>query len=233
MRSHSPDLTLVRSEIATRLGLVDLRTGEDFEQECRSYLCDLRWPGGVECPRCSEHSRLLWLTSRSKWHCYSCRYQFSVTAGTVFHSSHLPVWKWFVAVHLMLGSKHGLSAYELRRAIGGSYKTAWFAAHRIRAAMRGDGAGLLRSLVEAELREAGVESAPAPADLIRANDRVLARMRRVTGPHHPLSVKYLPAYIDERRWRSAHAGNPFVFRDTIHALLNSEGISYDRLVAAV
>ncbi|HWE82735.1 MAG TPA: IS1595 family transposase [Gaiellaceae bacterium] len=232
MRSHSPDLTLVRSEIATRLGLLDLRSDEDFEQECRSYLCDLRWPGGVECPRCSEHSRLLWLTSRSKWHCYSCRYQFSVTAGTVFHSSHLPVWKWFVAVHLLLASQHGLSAYELRRAIGGSYKTAWFAAHRIRAAMRGDGAGLLRNLVEAELRDAGVESAPAPADLVRANDRVLARMRRVAGPHHPLSVKYLPAYIDERRWRSAHEGNPFVFRDTIHALLHSEGISYDRLVAA-
>ena len=63
---------------------------------------DLRWPGGVECPRCSESTRLLWLDSRSKWHCYACRYQFSVTAGTLFHSSHLPVWKWFVAVHLML-----------------------------------------------------------------------------------------------------------------------------------
>ena len=233
MRSHpSPDLTLIRSDIAARLGLLEPADEEPFEQECRDYLSALRWPGGGECPRCSEHTRLLWLTSRSKWHCYGCRYQFSLTAGTVFHSSHLPVWKWFVAVELMLSSREGLSAYELRRALGGSYKTAWFAAHRIRAAMRGHGAELLRSLVEAELREAGVASAPAPADLDRANLVVLARMRRVAGPHHPLSVKYLPAYIDERRWRSAHEGNPFVFRDTLHALLRSEGISYDRLVAA-
>jgi transposase-like protein len=233
MRPHdTPDLTLIRSAIAARLGLLEPADEESFERECRDYLAQLRWPGGVECPRCSEHARLLWLTSRSKWHCYGCRYQFSLTAGTVFHSSHLPVWKWFVAVELMLSSPDGISAYELRRALGGSYKTAWFAAHRIRAAMRGHGAELLRNLVEAELREAGVASMPAPADLDRANTRVLARMRRVAGPHHPLSVKYLPAYIDERRWRSAHEGNPFVFRDTLHALLRSEGISYERLVAA-
>jgi len=220
------DLAVLRSEVAARLGLPDLADDAAFEQECRSYLSDLRWPGGVECPRCSEHSRLLWLASRSKWHCYSCRYQFSVTAGTLFHSSHLPVWKWFVAVHLMLRSPNGLSANELRRSLGGSYKTAWFAAHRIRAAMRGHGAELLQNLVEAELREPGI-------DLHRANVRVLARMRRVVGgPHHQLSVKYLPAYIDERRWRSANRGNPHAFRDTIQALLEGEGISYERLVAA-
>jgi transposase-like protein len=233
MRSHpSPDLTRIRSDIAARLGLLEPADEVTFEQECREYLTQLRWPGGVECPRCSEHTRLLWLTARSKWHCYGCRYQFSLTAGTVFHSSHLPVWKWFVAVELMLSSPDGFSAYELRRALGGSYKTAWFAAHRIRAAMRGHGAELLRSLVEAELRAAGAASVPAPAELDRANQKVLLRMRRLAGPHHALSTKYLPAYIDERRWRSAHQGNPFVFRDTINALLRSEGISYDRLVAA-
>ncbi len=223
--SPSSDLSLLRSEVAQRLGLPDLADDAGFEQECREYLTDLRWPGGVECPRCSEKSRLLWLTSRSKWHCYSCRYQFSVTAGTLFHSSHLPVWKWFVAVHLMLASPNGLSANELRRAIGGSYKTAWFAAHRIRAAMRGQGAELLRSLVEAEQRDGGF-------DLDRANVRVVARVRRLVGPHHQLSVKYLPAYLDERRWRSANRGNPQVFQDTLTALLEGEGISYERLVAA-
>jgi transposase-like protein len=234
MRTHrSPDLTHVRTEVAARLGLPDYTADAAFEQACRDYLSDLRWPGGVECPRCSERSRLLWLTARSKWHCYSCRYQFSVTAGTLFHSSHLPVWKWFVAVHLMLNAPEGLSANELRRTIGGSYKTAWFAAHRIRAAMRGHGAELLRSLVEAELREAGAASPPRLSDLDHANLRVVARMRRVVGgPHHALSVKYLPAYIDERRWHSANRGNPHVFRDTIQALLEGEGISYERLVAA-
>ena len=228
-----PDLSILRSEVAARLGLPSTPSDYDFERECRSYLCDLRWPGGVECPRCTEHSRLLWLESRSKWHCYACRYQFSVTAGTLFHSSHLPVWKWFIAVHLMLESPDGLSANELRRTIGGSYKTAWFAAHRIRAAMRGHGAELLRSLVDAELHRAGAESPPRAIELARANSRVLARMRRVVGgPHHQLSAKYLPAYIDERRWLSENEDNPYVFRDTISALLEGEGISYERLVAA-
>ena len=234
MRTYpAPDLTVLRAEVAERLDLADSGGDAAFEQECRAYLSDLRWPGGVECPRCSESSRLLWLTSRSKWHCYGCRYQFSVTAGTLFHSSHLPVWKWFVAVHLMLSSPEGVSANELRRTLGGSYKTAWFAAHRIRAAMRGHGADLLRSLVDAELRNAGAASPPEAADLIRARGTVVSRMRRlVGGPHHQLSIKYLPAYIDERRWRSLHRSNPHVFQDTIQALLEGEGISYEQLVAA-
>jgi transposase-like protein len=201
MRKHTPpDLSGIRHEVAARLDLRDHTDDAAFEQECREFLAALRWPGGVECPRCSEKSRLLWLASRSKWHCYSCRYQFSVTAGTLFHSSHLPVWKWFVAVHLMLDSPRGLSANALRRTIGGSYKTAWFAAHRIRAAMRGKRTGLLRSLVEAEQLN--------------------------------VSVKYLPAYLDERRWRSANRRNPHVFKDTLTALLEGEGISYERLIAA-
>jgi transposase-like protein len=234
MRSHrSPALTALRAEVAATLGLPASLGDGQLEHACRAYLSDLRWPGGVECPRCGEHSRLLWLESRSKWHCYGCRYQFSVTAGTHFHSSHLPVWKWFVAVRLMLDSPASLSANELRRTLGGSYKTAWFAAHRIRAAMRGHGAELLRSLVEAELRQAGAATPPARSELDQARFAVLIRMRRAVGPHHQPSAKYLPAYLDERRWRAQHADNPHVFRDTIHALLQGEGISYDRLVGAV
>jgi transposase-like protein len=234
MRSHhSSDLTALRTEVAATLGLPGSLGDTELEQACRAYLSDLRWPGGVECPRCSETSRLLWLESRSKWHCYGCRYQFSVTAGTLFHSSHLPVWKWFVAVRLMLDSPESLSANELRRTIGGSYKTAWFAAHRIRAAMRGHGADLLRSLVAAELRKWGSTMPPARAELDQARFAVVTRMRHVLGPHNQPSVKYLPAYLDERRWRADHAGNPHVFRDTIRALVEGEGISYDRLVGAV
>ena len=99
--------------------------------------------------------------------------------------------------------------------------------------MRGHGADLLRSLVDAELRNAGAASPPEAADLIRARGTVVSRMRRlVGGPHHQLSIKYLPAYIDERRWRSLHRSNPHVFQDTIQALLEGEGISYEQLVAA-
>ena len=225
MQTTRSDLLSLRAEVAQCLDLADVPSEADFEQECRDYLSALRWPGGVECPRCSESARLLWLTSRSKWHCYACRYQFSVTAGTLFHSSHLPVWKWFVAVHLMLSGPVGVSANELRRTLGGSYKTAWFAAHRIRAAMRGHGAELPRSLVEADERDHGV-------DPQRADVRVVARVRGLIGRHHQLGFKYLPAYIDERRWRSANRGNPHAFQDTLQALLEGEGISYERLIAA-
>jgi hypothetical protein len=135
----------------------------------------------------------------------------------------------------MLESPEGISANELRRVIGGSYKTAWFVAHRIRTAMAGRGAELLRSLVEAESGHlGGLTSAADPfwddvaaAGSLDPNETtVMTRMRRlVAGPHHGLSTKYLHAYIDERRWRSTHRDNPHVFRDTIIALLQGEGIS--------
>ena len=143
------DVDALRETLAARL---PGRPGEpqkydELEERCRMYLQSLRWPGGVECPRCDEHDRLLWLDSRDKWHCYSCRYQFSVTAGTLFHSSHLPLWKWFVSVQLMTETPHGISANRLRQILGGSYKTFWFTTHRIRVAMRGRGTPLLRSVV--------------------------------------------------------------------------------------
>jgi transposase-like protein len=182
---------------------------DELEERCRLYLRHLRWPGGVECPRCEEHDRLLWLDARDKWHCYSCRYQFSVTAGTLFHSSHLPLWKWFVSVQLMTETPHGISANRLRQILGGSYKTFWFTTHRIRVAMRGRGQPLLREVV---------------GDF--------ASRRRLAGPHHHLSEKYLSAYAEERRWLEANQDNPHVFRDTILALVRGEGLSYEQLVAA-
>ena len=136
------DVTALRSELAARLpGLPpgSPRCPDEIEARCRRYLQALRWPGGVECPRCDENDRLLWLESREKWHCYSCRYQFSVTAGTLFHNSHLPLWKWFSSVQLMTESTQGISASQLRQILGGSYKTFWFTTHRIRVAMRGRG----------------------------------------------------------------------------------------------
>ena len=205
-----PDVNALREQLAGRLPRLPERppgNADELEARCRRYLRSLRWPGRVECPRCDEDDRLLWLESREKWQCYSCRYQFSVTAGTLFHSSHLPLWKWFVAVHLMTESSDGVSTNELRHVLGGSYKTFWFTAHRIRVAMRGRGEPLLRSVV-GDLRG------------------------QAAGPYHHLSDKYLPAYAGERRWRDANRGNPHVFRDTILALVRGEGLSYDQLVSA-
>ncbi len=71
------------------------------EDSCRARLEELRWPAGVECPRC-ESNNVARMDKRRQYQCRSCRYQFSVTAATIFHDSHLHLWKWFLAVYLIL-----------------------------------------------------------------------------------------------------------------------------------
>jgi transposase-like protein len=112
---------------------------EDFQSEgkCRDYLEALRWPEGVCCPRCQTHN-ISQVKERSQYDCNECRYQFSVTSGSVFHDTHLPLWKWFLAVYIMCESKKSTSANQLKRTLGISYKTAWYLCHRIRKAMQDD-----------------------------------------------------------------------------------------------
>jgi transposase-like protein len=181
-------------------------TPATLEERSRAFLTSLRWPTGPECPRCGEAKRLLWLDTRSKWHCYACRYQFSVTAGTLFHRSHLPLWKWFVAVHLLLERPTGTSASELGKILPCSYKTAWFAAHRIRAAMG-----------NARRRQRSSE------DSLR---------RRLISPYYHSTARYRPAYLDEQRWRRSNRNNQHAFRDTLLALLSGEELPYRELVGA-
>ena len=88
---------------------------------------------------------------RDQFDCDSCGYQFSVKAGTIFHDSHLPLRKWFVAVYLMTESRKGVSAMQLKRVLGiGSYKTAWYLCHRIRAAMVETAPAMLSGVVETD-----------------------------------------------------------------------------------
>ncbi len=121
------------------------------EDKCREYLEDLRWPDGVRCPRCGNDS-VSRIEKRNQWECNeaSCRYQFSVTAGTVFHDSHLPLWKWFLAIYLIGESKKGISAKQLQRTLGVSYKTAWYLGHRVRSAMEEDSPVPLEGIVEVD-----------------------------------------------------------------------------------
>jgi transposase-like protein len=97
----------------------------------RRFLMDVRWPEGASCPRCGS-TRIVPVRSRSQLDCRDCRYRFSVTAGTLFHDSNLPLWKWLVAVALLVESEDGFPAQRLARTIGVSYKTAWSIGHRIR-----------------------------------------------------------------------------------------------------
>ncbi|HET7443815.1 MAG TPA: IS1595 family transposase [Solirubrobacterales bacterium] len=131
------------------MNLPDLIEQFRSEEKCREYLEDLRWPDGVRCPRCGCGSTS-WIAKREQHECNepTCRYQFSVKAGTVFHDSHLPLWKWFLAIYLIGESKKGISAKQLQRTLGVSYKTAWYLGHRVRSAMEEDSPVPLKGIVE-------------------------------------------------------------------------------------
>ncbi len=119
------------------------------EDKCRAYLEELRWPDGVECPRCDAKT-ISTIAERNQYECSKCRYQFSVTAGTIMHDSHLPLWKWFLAIYLITESKKGISAKQLQRMLAVSYKTAWYLSHRIRDAMGDADEKPLRGIIEAD-----------------------------------------------------------------------------------
>lgn len=104
------------------------------DDTCREYLQKLRWPSEVACPRCGD-THVSEITTRNQWHCGGCGYRFSVTSGTIFDNTKLPLRKWFAAAYLMIESKKGISANQMKRTLGVSYKTAWHLCHRIREAM--------------------------------------------------------------------------------------------------
>jgi transposase-like protein len=113
-----------------------MRLTEEFHSEdiCRDTLVRLRWPDGVTCPRCNgkKHG---YDSKTYRWDCYSCGYGFTVMSGTILHDTKLPLRTWMLAVMLMVEAKKGISANQMKRTMGVSYKTAWYLCHRIRHAM--------------------------------------------------------------------------------------------------
>ena len=105
------------------------------DEQCRAYLTELRWPNGANCPKCSS-DKISRIHERKQFDCDSCRHQFSVLSGTMFHDTHLSLTKWFYATYLLCESKKGISANQLKRMLRVSYETAWYLCHRIRAAMK-------------------------------------------------------------------------------------------------
>jgi transposase-like protein len=178
---------------------------DHLEDRCRAYLEHLRWPDGVRCPRCDASGGIARIESRSQFECGSCGYQFSVRVGTIFHASHLPLWKWFLAVYIIGGSQDGISANQLKDILGISYKTAWYLTHRIRAAMKDDTARSGRGMSE-----------------IDEVDR--SRMGH--------KAKHLTAFQDEKAFRARNRGNPHLFRDLVSRLIGVESLPYTELIAS-
>lgn len=118
--------------------------------EARKHLESLRWPDGAACPHCGGVERVYPVEANEKkkireglYHCNDCNKQFTVTVGTVFERSKVGLHKWLAACYLMCSSKKGISAKQLERTLGVTYKTAWFMAHRIREAMRDGSPGIM------------------------------------------------------------------------------------------
>jgi transposase-like protein len=284
------------------------------EEKCAAYLEELRWPDGVECPRC-ESKKISRLKTRAQFECSDCRYQFSVRVNTLFHDSHLPLWKWFLAIYLMVESKKGISANQIKCTLGVSYKTAWYLCHRIRSAMEGGEEGrLLQGIIEADetwvggkytgkdnkgrtkqhlttvlgaverggdvrLRVAasvdretihaflgdvidgdaeaiytdsnrsyhGIQDHNTRHETVNHHVEEWVRgdvhtqtiesvgslfKRSIIGSYHHMSVKHLPAYLDEMEWRFNNRENPFLFRDTVLRLVEGEALPLKELVGS-
>jgi transposase-like protein len=112
--------------------------------KAREYLEARRWPNGPACPHCGVIDKATRLepkegakthARKGLWKCRACEKQFSVTVGTIFEDSHIPLNKWLMAFNLLCASKKGMSAHQLHRMLGITYKSAWFMAQRIRYAM--------------------------------------------------------------------------------------------------
>jgi transposase-like protein len=227
------------------------------DSRCRAYLEALKWPDGVRCPRCPEKTTISQIADRDTFDCDSCRYQFSVTAGTIFNDTHLPLWKWFLGVYLMCEAQKGVSANQLGHSIKVAYKTAWYLCHRIREAMaetnparigregatvgmkkRGDKTalhggyiGMIGADTSHESVNHGVEEWVRGDVHTNGIGGVSPLFNRsIVGSYHNVSAKHLDRYLGELEWRFNQRENPFLFRDTLMRLLTTKKIAYRELI---
>jgi len=126
-----------------QINLATLAEHFSSEEKARELMEKMLWKDGVTCPHCNaKEAYRIQAKQGSKsgarkglWKCAECRKQFTVTVGTIFEDSRIPLNKWLLAIHLICSSKKGMSAHQLHRSLGITYKSAWFMAHRIRYAM--------------------------------------------------------------------------------------------------
>ncbi len=297
-------------KVKQEMNLMNLMLRFHKDEQCREYMEHIRWADGVRCPRC-ESNKISHMYTRNQYDCDSCGYQFSVTSGTIFHDSHLPLTKWFTAIYLIVESKKGMSANQMKRTLNVSYKTAWYLCHRIRNAMTERNPELLNGIVEVDETYVGgttegtghgykgnkaiaigaverdgdvrlqkidkrdketlhnfIKNHIAPDTKVIYTDEFPAYKgignhdtkheavnhsqdewvrgdvsvnsvenifslfkRSVMGSYHKVSKKHLDAYLDELEWRFNNRENPYLFRDTLLKLINSDNLEYKTLTS--
>jgi transposase-like protein len=291
------------------VNLVDINTLFGTEDKCRELLVRLRFPEGPQCVRCKGPVVKL-ETEKQLFYCKDCDYQFSVTSGTVFNDSHLPLTKWFLTTHLLCEAKKGMSACQVQRTVGMSYKTAWYLCHRIRSAMVESQKLMLDGIVEIDETYVGgkarrglpkkdkqvvigIRKRGGDLRLIRVNQATSEEIKRVVaenvsedvevivtdesaiypwafdqnrkkihktinhsreyvngdihtntvesafslfkrgimGTWHRMSVKHLPAYLEEMVFRFNRRKNPNLFLDTLRHMVTAPVLTFEKLTA--
>ena len=163
--------------------------------KAREFLESLHWPHGPVCPHCGEAERITRLTSktaRAGLHmCNACRLQFTVTVGTIMEDSKIPLNKWLLAYRLLNGGKKGFSAHELHRALGITYKSAWFLLHRIR-----------------ETMDSGSDPLGGPGKFVEADETFVGGKARNRAHRSPAPKKAVVSLVERNgRARSFHVAN--------------------------
>lgn len=237
--------------IGPKATLARLMVDFDTDAECRSALETLRWPSGICCLRCGSTS-ISRITTRKQFDCNDCRYRFSVTTGTIFNDSHLPLPKWFMAVFLMCEAKKGMSANQMKRTLGVAAKTAWYLCHRIRKAMAEVNPEPLTGIVECDETYIGGKRRVGTGNDKKHKAMVLAALQRgggdvhtnsvegafglfkraIVGSFHQVSHKHLDRYLDEFEFRYNNRRNAHLFRDTLTRLVRAEAMPYEELTAS-
>jgi hypothetical protein len=138
-----------------QMTIAEWETAFPTDDACKLYLAEHRWPAFVVCPRCGNPEVKPHAQSFN-WVCYACGtgndgYRFSVLVNTIFENTNKPLRQWFRVIHFMLTSKKGISALQIHRMMGfGSYRTAWYMCHRIRAGMANEDFRKLMGIVEVD-----------------------------------------------------------------------------------
>ena len=213
------------------INLTKLIERSNSEERCRAYLEGLRWPDGVTCPRCGS-DKISRIKTRDQLDCDSCRYRFSITAGTIFHGSHLPLWKWFIAVYLIVGAEQGISINQLKHPIGVSYKTAWYLRHRIHAALTEVDIRLMRGVGEVNETVLGGEMEDegqrwrANKTFETADSTKTASSNRDIECWAEVHAEHMDTHLDELRYRFNNRKNPYMFRDVLWKLIVVDNLPY-------
>lgn len=125
-------MAMNRVQFQSGLSMLEFMELYGTQEQCEAAICASRWPDGFACPRCGcRHHSSFRHETRLYFQCSACRYQCSVLSGSIFESTKLPLVRWFLAMHLLTQAKNAVSALELMRHLGVSYRSAWLMKHKL------------------------------------------------------------------------------------------------------